>query len=138
MQDRRFGRFGWFDSIGPLWFLQERWSAGPRWRPTWARFFASPRGVALQAHTKKGGHAVAGCFIERFLWEDLSYGQKEDVVMGWIKQVRRPDGGQGVQPSAADNVWMSDFPALHEYLVVAAHADGTARRTSTITLFAEH
>ena len=132
------GRFGWSDAVGPLWFLRERWSAGPRWRPGWARFFAAPKGVALQVHAKKGGFADAGCFVPYDLWLDLSYAQKEDLVMSWVKQVRRPDGANGSGGLVVDAQWVSEYPALHEYLTLGAHPDGSIRRTSTLTLFAEH
>jgi len=133
-----YGRFGWSDRIGPLWFLAERWACGSRWRPAWARFFAGPRGVALQAHSKKGGYAVAGCFIQAELWSDLSYAQKEEVVMSWLREVRRPEVGLGAGGLASDPVWLSEYPALHEYLTLGTRPDGSSRRTSTLTLFCEH
>jgi hypothetical protein len=132
-----FGRFGWSDEVGPLWFLRERWAAGPKWRRAWARFFAAPRGVALQAHTRKGGYAIHGVFIEAGLWQDLSYAQKEDVVMSWLRQVRRPSGPLGSGGVAVDPVWVSEYPALHEFVTAGTNPDGSVRRTGTVTLFAE-
>jgi hypothetical protein len=131
------GRFGWSDRVGPLWFLRERWTVGPSWRSCWARFFASPRGVTLQAHTKKGGFPYAGTFIPWLLWCDLSYVQKEDLVMGWLRQVRRPEGPLGSGGLAVDAEWVQEFPALHEYVTYGVNPDGSVRRTSTLTLFAE-
>ena len=138
MQFRSVRRFGWSDAVGPLWFLRERWSAGPRWRPAWARFFAGQKGIACQVHTKAGGYATSGFWLERSVWEDLSYAQKEDLIMGWIKAVRRPDDGSGSGGAAVDPLWVSEFPALHEYLSLGTNADGTPRRTATLTLFTEH
>ena len=132
-----FARFGWFDSVGPLWFLQPRWSCGTRWRPCWARFFAGRLGVTLQAHSKKGGYAVDGTFVQYDLWNDLSYAQKEDFVMAWVRRVRRPEGGSAGALAASDSVWLHDYPALHEHLVLSTHPDGAQRRTSTLTLFVD-
>src|SRR5215831_4072827 len=137
MQDLTFRRFGWSDWVGPLWFLKERWNAGPRWRPGWARFFAGQLGVAMQLHTKREGYAVRGFFIPSLLWRDLSYSQKEDVVLSWIKSVRRPDSPNGLAGRPADPVWMSEYPAVHDYLVVGENPDGSLRRTATLTLFAD-
>lgn len=132
------GRFGWSDGVGPLWFLKERWTVGPSWRSSWARFYASQRGITLQAHTKKGGYPYAGMFIPWDLWSDFAYAQKEDVVMAWIKAVRRPDGPLGSGGAAADPLWVQEYPALHEYLTAGTGPDGAVRRTSTITFFTEH
>jgi len=132
-----FGRFGWADDLGPLWFLRERWAVGPPWRSSWARFYASPRGVALQAHTKKGGFPYAGTFVPWPLWCDLDYRHKEDFVMGWLRQVRRPEGPLGSGGLATDPEWLQEYPALHEYVTLGTNPDGSVRRTSTLTLFAE-
>ena len=132
------GRPGWSDRVGPFYFLRERWSGGPRWRPTWGRFFAGRAGVTLQEHTRCDSLSVRGVFVDRLLWEDLSYGQKEDFVMSWVKQIRRPDGGPGAGGVVSDPDWVRELPALHEYLTLGTHPDGTVRRTSTLTLFAEH
>lgn len=131
------GRFGWSDEKGPLWFLRTRWTVGPSWRSCWARYFASPHGVTLQAHTKKGGFPYAGTFVDWGLWCDFSYRDKEDWVMGWLKAVRRPDGPLGSGGLARDPGWMSDYPAVHEYVTSGTNEDGTLRRTSTLTVFAE-
>lgn len=132
------GRFGWSDEVGPLWFLRERWTAGPRWRPCWARYFAGTSGVTLQLHTKATGQPLSGAFVPYPLWKDMSYGQKEDYVMSWLRAVRRPDGPNGAGGLATDPLWVSELPALHEYLTLGTNPDGTPRRTSTLTLFAEH
>jgi len=137
MTVRGIARFGWSDRVGPLWFLRERWTGGPRWRPCWARFFAGPVGVAMQLHTKATGHALAGFFVPHGLWEDLSYAQKEDVVMSWLKSVQRPDCASGSGGLVSDPVWLHEYPALHDYLTLGTGTDGLARRTSTLTLFAE-
>ena len=131
------GRWGWSDAVGPLWFLKERWTVGPSWRSCWARYYASPAGVALQAHTKKGGYPYAGIYVPWDLWSDLSYAQKEDVVMSWLRQVRRPDGPLGAGGLARDPVWLQEYPAIHEYCTAGVHPDGSVRRVATITLFAE-
>lgn len=131
------GRFGWSDSVGPLWFLRERWTVGPRWRSCWARYFASPRGVTLQAHTKKERYGHAGMYIPWDLWCDLSYAQKEEMVMGWLRAVRRPDGPLGSGGVATDADWMREYPALFEYVTAGVNPDGSVRRTATLTLFAD-
>jgi hypothetical protein len=133
-----YARPGWSDEAGPLWFLSPRWSCGPKWRKCWAMFFASDLGVTMQAHTRKGGFAYEGFFVPADLWNDMSYGQKEDMCMSWLREVRRPTSDQSGPDAAADPVWVHEFPALHEYLVVSTHPDGSLRRTSTLTLFAEH
>jgi hypothetical protein len=94
-------------------------------------------GVALQCHTKKGGYAIGGTFVDHGSWNDMGYAQKEDFVMAWVRQVRRPDVGQGATSLAVDPVWVHEFPALHEHLVLSTHSDGAERRTSTLTLFCE-
>jgi hypothetical protein len=138
MHATRYGKDGWSDSVGPLWFLQERWACGPPWRPCWARYFAGPTGITCQAHTKRECFAMAGWFVRRDLWEDLSYGQKEGVIMSWLREVRRPDGPLGAGGCARDPVWMSEYPAVHDYVTAGTRDDGTVRRTSTLTLFTEH
>jgi len=138
MEAWQYKRWGWFDRVGPYWFLRNRWACGPPWSRCWARFYIGPTGVALQAHTRIGGFAYAGTFIPLALWDDLSYAQKESLVMAWIREVRRPDEGHGANSHACDAGWLSEYPALHEYLVVSTNPDGSPRRTSTLTLFAEH
>jgi hypothetical protein len=68
----------------------------------------------------------------------MSYQQKEDYVLSWIKQIRRPDMGQPGGVLAADSEWLRDFPALHDYLTLGTDSSGAPRRVSTLTLFAEH
>ncbi len=133
-----WSRPGWRDSVGPLWFLRPSWSVGPRWRRAWARFFAGRAGVALQAHLKGNGYASAGFFVPAPLWGDLGYRDKENIVMGWIKDLRGTGGAGGPDRDASDPLWVSKFPALHEYLTVRARADGSPRRTASLTVFAEH
>jgi hypothetical protein len=133
-----YGRFGWSDEVGPLWFLRHRWTVGPRWRSCWARFFAGPSGVTVQVHTKKGGFAYGGIVAEASLWNDMSYAQKEDFVLSFLRQVRRPDGPLGAGGVATDPDWVRDYPAIHEYVTTGANPDGSPRRTSTLTVFAEH
>jgi len=67
----------------------------------------------------------------------MSYAQKEEVLMSWLRQVRRPDGPLGSGGIAADPAWLSEYPALHEYLTAGANPDGSPRRTATLTVFAE-
>lgn len=138
MTDHLFSRPGWSDEAGPLWFLSPRWSCGPRWRPCWAMFFASAKGITMQAHTKKGGYAFDGFYVPASLWNDLSYAQKEEVCMSWIREVRRPSGPNGGPLAAHDPDWVSEYPAVHDYLTAAVGPGGELRRTSTLTLFSEH
>lgn len=137
MLDKRFRRFGWFDEQGPLWFLKDRWSAGRGFTACWVRFFAAPIGVTLQAHKKEGGYAVRGFFVPADLWSDFSYFQKETLLMSWLKKLRRPEDSPGGGSAATDSDWMSDFPALHDYLTLLQDPDGGPRRTSTLAIFAE-
>jgi hypothetical protein len=137
MPPNPFDRPGWCDNVGPLWFLRPRWSVGPPWRSAWARYFSGSLGVTLQAHTKQGGYPVGGLFLDRLLWIDLSYAHKEDIIMGWVSRMRRPTGDTPVPASAVDSDWLSEFPALHEYVSLDHHDDGAARRTSTVTIFAD-
>jgi hypothetical protein len=130
-------RFGWSDSVGPLWFLRPRWSGGLRWRPTWLRFFASPSGVTCQAHGKESGYAVDGFYVPWVLWNDLSYLQKEEVVMSWVSRNRRSPGAAAGPPVSHDAEWSMQLPAIHEYMVLLRHEDGSARRTATLTVFAD-
>jgi hypothetical protein len=132
-----FDRPGWRDEVGPLWFLRPRWSAGPAWRRTWVRFFASDVGITCQAHSKRGSYAVAGMFIPRGLWVDLGYAQKEDIVMGWVSKQRRPADGASAPAVSSDPEWVLQLPALHEFCTLERHDDGTARRVSTVTIFAD-
>jgi len=132
-----YERFGWCDEVGPLWFLQLRWTVGPAWRKSWARFYAGKGGIAMQAHSKKGGYPVDGFFIPALVWRDMGYAQKEEVVMSWVSKLRRPSGEAGRPADAVDQQWVHDLPALHEFLTLGTHADGSPRRTSTLTLFAD-
>jgi hypothetical protein len=91
----------------------------------------------MQSHTRAGGFAVAGFFVPHALWADLSYAQKEDVIVSWIKSVRSPEGFNGSGGVALDSEWMQQYPALHDYITLGTNPDGTLRRTSTITLFAD-
>jgi hypothetical protein len=91
----------------------------------------------MQAHTKKGGYPYAGAFLDWSLWQDFSYRDREDWVMGWLKAVRRPDGPLGSGGVARDPVWVSDYPAIHEFVTAGTNEDGSIRRTSTLTFFAE-
>jgi hypothetical protein len=136
--DKRFRRFGWFDDAGPLWFLRDRWTATCFGRTVWIRFFAGPTGVTMQAHRKESCHAQGGVFVDGDLWKDLSYGQKEDLVMSWLKRLKRPEENPGGGSAALDPDWVSELPALHDYLTLLSDPDGSPRRTATIALFAEH
>lgn len=129
--------FGWSDDVGPLHFLRSRWMVGPRWRRLIARFYASPVGVACQAHLMRTGYAVYGWFVDQAVWSDLSYFHKEQLVMGWIKSLRNPDGGAPRPADALDREWLSSWPALHEYLALTTCEDGSRRRTATLTLFVD-
>ncbi len=133
-----YDRPGWCDSVGPLWFLRRSWSVGPPWRRAWARFFAGPSGIALQAHLKRSEYATSGFFVAAPLWADLSYRDKENIVMGWIKDLRGSGGTGGPDRDSSDPDWLSQYPALHEYLTVRTRADGSPRRTASLTVFAEH
>jgi hypothetical protein len=137
MSTVRVDRFGWSDEAGPLWFLHDRWSCGPRWRQCWAMFWACEKGVTMHAHTKKGGYAFDGFFIDAATWQDMSYFQKESVIVSWLKSVRRPGPEAGPAVAASDPSWVHDLPAVHEFLVTEANPDGSVRRTSTLTIFAE-
>lgn len=137
MFDSRYSAPGWSDEAGPLWFLSPRWSCGPKWRPCWAHFFFSDKGVSMQAHTKKGGYAFAGFFVPADVWADMSYCQKEEAVMSWLREVRRPTAPNGAPLGPVDPDWVSEYPALHEYLTVGQNPDGSVRRTSTLTLFVD-
>lgn len=137
MLDVRFRRYGWFDEQGPLWFLRDRWTGGPRWRPCWVRFYAGPVGVTMQAHTKEGLYAYAGYFLREEVWSDLSYFHKEQLVMSWIKRIRNPNADPGNGAAATDPGWVQEFPALHDYLTLRTDSDGASRRTATLALFAE-
>lgn len=57
--------------------------------------------------------------------------------MGFVRKVARPDQASLARPLATDPEWVRDLPAVHEYLTSMCDEDGTARRTSTLTLFAE-
>lgn len=127
-----------FDSAGPLRFLRSRWVVGPKWRRMVARFFAGAIGITCQAHSKGNGYAYDGFFVPADVWLDCSYQQKESIVMGWIRKIQRPQVDAGAGNVAVDRDWVHELPALHEYLTVAADADGAPRRTSTLTVFAEH
>jgi hypothetical protein len=94
--------------------------------------------VTLQRHTKKGGFADDGVFWPIELWKDLSYAQKEEIVVSWIKQIRRPDQAAPAGSVATDPVWLHELPALHDYMVCSTNPDGSARRTASLTVFAEH
>jgi hypothetical protein len=91
----------------------------------------------MQAHTKKGGYPVDGFFIPSLVWQDMSYAQKEEVIMSWVSKLRRPAGEAGRPADAVDQQWVHDLPAVHEFLTLGVHADGSPRRTATLTLFAD-
>jgi hypothetical protein len=91
----------------------------------------------MQLHVKRSGKALDGWFCPSCLWEDLSYAQKEDVCMSWLKKVRRPDGLAGSGGLVSDPVWVSEFPAILEYVAMGTLPDGSVRRTATLTLFCE-
>jgi hypothetical protein len=92
----------------------------------------------VQAQTKRSGYAVRGFFVSYDLWSDFSYFQKEALVMSWIKKLRRPEDSPGGGAAASDPDWVSELPALHDYLTLLQDPDGSPRRPSTLTLFAEH
>lgn len=57
--------------------------------------------------------------------------------MSWVSKLRHSSGAGGGVPVASDPDWLSLYPALHEFLTLASHDDGSVRRTSTITLFVD-
>lgn len=91
----------------------------------------------MQAHSRVGGYAVYGVFVDRVDWDSMDYRHREDWSMSWIRKFQRPDGPPPDAPAATDGEWMQDFPALHEYLTAVRDVDGKSRRTSTLTLFAD-
>jgi len=130
-------RSGWLDAEGPLLFLRKEWRGGPRWNRVRVRFFCGQFAVALLAHSLKGGFCVAGSILERGVWEDMSYSQKEGWTLGWVKKLTRPSNDVGGGVVARDDEWVHQYPAVHEWLCDAVDADGRTRRTATLTLFAE-
>ena len=57
--------------------------------------------------------------------------------MGWVDKMRRPPGEGGRPPDAVDGEWLSLLPALHEFLTLGRHPDGSTRRTATLTIFVD-
>jgi len=128
---------GWLDLEGPLHFLRRRWAAGKGFRACWVRYFSGETGITLQAHSKRGGYARAGIFVPAALWVDLDYRHKEDLVMGWIRDLRSAGAGGGPGRDASDPEWLQSFPALHDYLTARTGPDGSPRRTATLTIFVD-
>lgn len=57
--------------------------------------------------------------------------------MGYVRRFSRPDQAALARPVATDPEWLSELPAVHDYLTAVRDEDGAARRTSTITIFCE-
>lgn len=118
-------------------FLRDRWSGGKGRGAVWIRCFAGSVGFAIQAHLKSCGYAVGGTFVDAFYWPYMSYGQKEGLVMQWIKKLRRTGRGAVAAVEAKDSSWIEAYPALHEYLTCLVGEDGKPRQAATLNLFTE-
>jgi len=58
-------------------------------------------------------------------------------VMSFLKRAVPVGGGASGQPGFSDPAFQKDHPALYEYMTAGQWPDGTARKTSSITLFCE-
>lgn len=57
--------------------------------------------------------------------------------MGYVRRFARPDQAALARPVATDPDWVSEYPAVHDYLTAMRDDTGATRRTSTLTIFAE-
>lgn len=68
---------------------------------------------------------------------DLWRGEHEEVMMSFLKRVAEADSAKRQQASKVAATWLSQFPALGEYLTMTKYPDGGQRQTATVLIFCE-
>lgn len=58
-------------------------------------------------------------------------------MASFVSRIQRPAAGSVDKPAAADAELARDHPALHAHLTAVTYPDGSARKTCSLTLYAQ-